>query len=83
VHAECTELYLGGQQLEQLAGFGPLANLERLWLNDNKLCAITGLNDNVRLKELYVQVCQCTAGGMGDGGVAGRWSLGCINESWP
>jgi hypothetical protein len=65
--AECTELYLGGEQLEELSGFGPLVNLERLWLNDNKLRAITGLEANVRLKELYVQV---------------RWAAGAAYYLW-
>jgi hypothetical protein len=64
--AECTELYLGGERLEQLSGFGPLVNLERLWLNDNQLRAITGLDANVRLKELYVQVRRRAAGLTGD-----------------
>ncbi len=54
--AACTELYLGSQGLEQLDGFTPLVNLERLWLDGNKLRAISGLEANVRLKELYVQV---------------------------
>ncbi|WIA28063.1 hypothetical protein OEZ86_010648 [Tetradesmus obliquus] len=50
---DCTELYLGGKGIEQLAGFERLTNLEVLWLNDNKLTAITGLNSNMRIKQLY------------------------------
>ena len=47
---------MGGQQIEQLDGFGQLTNLQRLWLNDNRLRAVMGLEANIRLKELYVQV---------------------------
>lgn len=57
--ADCTELYLGGKGIEQLAGFERLTNLEVLWLNDNKLTAITGLNSNMRIKQLYAHV-SCT-----------------------
>jgi len=30
-------------------------NLENLWVNDNKLSAITGLDANFRIKSLYAQ----------------------------
>jgi Leucine-rich repeat (LRR) protein len=60
-HADCTELYLGDKGIEQLAGFERLTNLEVLWLNDNKLTAITGLDSNVRIKQLYAHV-SCCAG---------------------
>lgn len=52
---DCEEIYLGGKQIEQLAGFERLVNLEVLWLNNNKLQAIANLNANIRIKSLYVQ----------------------------
>jgi hypothetical protein len=57
--SDCTELYLGSKGIEQLAGFERLTNLEVLWVNDNKLAAITGLDSNVRVKQLYAHVSGC------------------------
>jgi hypothetical protein len=57
---DCTELYLGGKSIEQLGGFERLTNLEVLWVNDNKLTAITGLDSNVRIKQLYAHVSGCS-----------------------
>lgn len=52
--ADCTELSLGSQGIEQLAGFETLANLEVLWLNDNKLSCLCNLDHNTRIRQLYV-----------------------------
>jgi Leucine-rich repeat (LRR) protein len=61
--ADCTELYLAKRGIEKLAGFERLVNLEVLWLNNNKLQAITALDANIRIKQLYVHVsvhpCDC------------------------
>ena len=54
--ADCTELYLANQGIEQLAGFERLVNLEVLWINDNKLVAINNLDNNTRIKQLYAHV---------------------------
>jgi Leucine-rich repeat (LRR) protein len=55
VSAACTELHLAGRGIDTLAGFEPFTNLECLWLNDNQLQTIHGLDTNFRIKELYVQ----------------------------
>eukprot|EP00877_Chromochloris_zofingiensis_P013649 jgi/Chrzof1/8538/Cz03g14240.t1 len=50
---DCTELFLGGRGFATLCGFDRLLNLEVLWVNDNQLQAITNLDNNIRMKELY------------------------------
>ena len=55
-HTDCTELCLSRRGIERLAGFGPLVNLEVLWLDGNRLRAITHLDANARLLELYAHV---------------------------
>jgi Leucine-rich repeat (LRR) protein len=55
---------LGGKSIEQLAGFERLTNLEVLWVNDNKLTAITGLDSNVRIKQLYAHVSGSACGSL-------------------
>ena len=63
-HAACTELHLGGRGIERIRGFEHFTNLECLWLNNNKLRAITNLDANFRIRELYVQGNQiCTLRG--------------------
>lgn len=52
--ADCTELSLARSGITQLAGFERLTNLEVLWLNHNSLTAITHLDTNTRLQQLYV-----------------------------
>jgi hypothetical protein len=52
----CTQLYLGNRGIERLHGFEPLTNLEVLWLNGNSLRAVTHLDTNIRLHELYLHV---------------------------
>jgi Leucine-rich repeat (LRR) protein len=48
-----TELALGGRGLEVLEGFALFPNLECLWLQDNALTALEGLDTNVRIRRLY------------------------------
>jgi len=57
---DCTQLFLGNRGIERLHGFEPLVNLEVLWVNGNKLRAVTHLDANVRLRELYVHVSSCS-----------------------
>jgi len=50
------ELHWGGKGLEKIDGdaLARFPNLHMLWLSDNKLSKVTGLEHNVRLKELYL-----------------------------
>jgi hypothetical protein len=54
--AGCTELCLASQGIEQLSGFDRMVNLEVLFVNGNQLSAISGLDNNFRLRELYAHV---------------------------
>ncbi|KAL3151471.1 hypothetical protein ABBQ38_012471 [Trebouxia sp. C0009 RCD-2024] len=51
----CTELFMGGQGLDHLEGFEKLVNLEVLWVNDNHLESIHGLNSNFRMRVLHAE----------------------------
>jgi Leucine-rich repeat (LRR) protein len=51
---ETVEVHLGGRGIEILEQFEAFKNLEVLWLNNNKLSEIKGLDANFRIKELYV-----------------------------
>ena len=51
---ETTEVHLGRRGIEILVNFNKLKNLEVLWLNDNNLTKIKGLDSNFRIKELYI-----------------------------
>ena len=50
------ELYCGGLGVDKLdrESLGRFKTLEVLWLNDNKLSKVKGLEDNFRLKHLYL-----------------------------
>ena len=50
----CTELYMADRQIEVVANFEKFVNLEVLWLNNNHLQRIDGLDANFRIKKLYV-----------------------------
>ncbi|CAG9462989.1 unnamed protein product [Pedinophyceae sp. YPF-701] len=50
---QCTALHLAHKGITDLVGFEPLCYLEELWLNNNRLIEITGLDENVRIKHLY------------------------------
>jgi hypothetical protein len=54
--ADCTELCLGGRGLERLCGLEQLSALQVLWVHRNRLRAISGLDANLRLRELYAHV---------------------------
>lgn len=51
----CTEIHLGNRGIEKLRGFERLVNLEVLFLNDNKLTHLTHLENNFRIKRLYLE----------------------------
>ena len=50
----CLELHLGGESIQSLQDFDKFENLEVLFLNDNKLVTIVGLEKNFRLRRLYL-----------------------------
>ena len=50
----CTELYMADREIEIVANFDKFVNLEVLWLNNNHLQRIDGLDANFRIKKLYV-----------------------------
>ena len=57
---ECEELHLGGRSISHLADknsmkndFEMFANLEVLWVNDNRLSRLDGISANFRIKVLY------------------------------
>lgn len=51
---ETVEVYMGRRGIQKLARFEDFLNLEVVWLNDNNLKAVTGLDKNFRIKELYL-----------------------------
>ena len=48
------ELYLGRNGLKAVEGFEKYPSLESLWLNNNELVSLVGLEENFRIKYLYV-----------------------------
>ena len=52
---QCTELHLGGKGITKIVGFETFDSLESLWLNNNKIVELSGLQNNFRLKFLYLQ----------------------------
>lgn len=53
--ALCAELHLGHREIRSLGeDFRFFVNLECLWLNHNSLRDIEGIEDNFRIKELYL-----------------------------
>lgn len=51
---ETVEVYLGRRGIHRIIRFEDFPNLEVLWLNDNKLKSVQGLDQNPRIKELYL-----------------------------
>lgn len=51
---ECIEMHLAKRGIQQLKEFENFPNLEILYLNDNKLESIEGLDANFRVKNLYL-----------------------------
>ena len=49
---ECTEIVLSKRNLTKLVNFENFENLEALWLTNNNLTSITGLESNFRIKFL-------------------------------
>jgi len=48
----CTELYLAKRGIQQLAHFEAFVNLEVLWINENLLTKLDGLDTCFRIKQL-------------------------------
>lgn len=51
--ALCAELYLAKRGITSLENFGAFVQLSTLWINDNKLQKLEGLNNNIRLRNLH------------------------------
>lgn len=51
---ETVEVYMGRRGIDRLIKFEEFPNLEVLWLNDNNLRSVEGLDNNFRIKELYL-----------------------------
>ena len=51
--ALATELHLGGKKIKRLANFETFISLDTLWINNNKLTSLIGLEENIRLRHLY------------------------------
>ena len=49
---DCTEIVLSKRKINKLVNFEIFTNLEALWLTDNRLRSITGLDANFRIKIL-------------------------------
>ena len=49
---ECTEIVLSKRHITKLINFNSFENLEALWLTNNNLTSITGLEKNFRIKIL-------------------------------
>jgi len=54
--ANCKELHLAGRGITVLSNFERFKNLSVLWLNNNKLKDLSGLEHNFRVRSLY---CHC------------------------
>lgn len=52
----CRELHLAGRSISVLCNFERFKNLSVLWLNNNKLKDLSGLDHNFRIRSLY---CHC------------------------
>jgi len=48
------QLHLAGRGIERLAKMEAFVSLDTLWLNDNKLDSLEGLEENFRIKSLYL-----------------------------
>ena len=48
------ELHLGDRGITRLIDFHAFLSLDTLWLNDNKLKSIAGLENNFRIRHLYL-----------------------------
>lgn len=50
----CQELHLGNHGIDYIRDFEKFISLNTLWLNDNKIKNITGLEQNVRIQKFYI-----------------------------
>ena len=50
----CSELHLGYKNISNLKDFEKFISLDTLWLNDNRLTSIEGLEENFRIKNLFL-----------------------------
>ena len=50
--ALCTELHLSNRNISTLANFNAFSQLSTLWVNNNKLIKLEGLDKNIRLRNL-------------------------------
>lgn len=51
---DCVELYLANRGITKIQGFERFVNIETLWLNGNRLTKVNNLDENFRLKRLYL-----------------------------
>lgn len=49
----CSELHLSKRNITSLANFNAFTQLSTLWINNNKLSKLEGLDKNVRLRNLH------------------------------
>lgn len=50
---DTTEVHLGGLNAGSLQNFGDFPNLQTVWINNNNLTCLEGLEANFRIKHLY------------------------------
>jgi hypothetical protein len=48
-----TEIHLGGKGITRLANFETFLSLDTLWINNNKLTSLRGLENNFRLQHIF------------------------------
>ena len=48
-----TELHLGGRGISRLVNFESFTTLDSLWINNNRLTSLRGLESNFRIRHLY------------------------------
>ncbi|KAL3668966.1 hypothetical protein V7S43_006254 [Phytophthora oleae] len=51
----CTELHMVNKRIDKIANFDAFVNLEVLWINDNQIQVLDGLDECFRIKQLYAQ----------------------------
>jgi hypothetical protein len=52
--AICTEIHLGNRGITHLQGFEKFLCLDTVWLNNNRLEGLEGLENNIRLKQIHL-----------------------------
>lgn len=80
------ELYLGNNRIKRLRGFDSLINLEKLWLDENRIESISegggsaALNNLIKLKELNLASNRIEAIGMSLDGLLSLEDLNVSNN---